>query len=462
MTRLNNKAFTILETLITLAVIAVSSVILATMMVEIKKNQKQIESKLKVTNVESAVQNLLSKIEDCSCQFRGKVFNSTLRTSQVNLSEIKLSCGAGSPVFVTTSTRAPSNQEVVSSMIAKEFVSTGNSNEYTTSFYITPVRAASDLKFQSVPIRLRVFTDPDSPLTAKRILGCGPAPLSIPTGLRAVAGDGQCTLTWNESSGARPISYTIKRSTVSGSASSGTTVCGNTGSLACLSTGLNNGTRYYYTVRSSNPYEASGWSAEVPCTPAVAPVAPVIAATLASRACTISWAPPAGTPPITYTVYMSTSSSVTTSSSVVCTTSSTSCTKSGLTDGVTYYFRARASNVAGNSPLSGTVSCRPETIITSSVSTSGDCIYIGCPAGTYITGCSLSFSGGDHRGCVSITYNGSSAFLKEGNECGRGWLGGSLSCSSVPPNRYMDSITCPINKPVKIYPGTGDRRGCPR
>lgn len=70
----------------------------------------------------------------------------------------------------------------------------------------------------------------------------------VPTGLSAVPGNGQISLTWTTSLGA--TSYKVKRSTTSGGTFA--TIATGVTSTSYVSTGLNNGTTYHYVVSAVN------------------------------------------------------------------------------------------------------------------------------------------------------------------------------------------------------------------
>jgi lysophospholipase L1-like esterase/fibronectin type 3 domain-containing protein len=88
-------------------------------------------------------------------------------------------------------------------------------------------------------------------------------PPSPPTGLSAVAGNTQITLSWTASSGA--TSYNVKRSTVSGGPY--TTLATGITATTYTNTGLTNGTVYYYVVSAVNTAGESANSNQASATP---------------------------------------------------------------------------------------------------------------------------------------------------------------------------------------------------
>lgn len=92
--------------------------------------------------------------------------------------------------------------------------------------------------------------------------GSTPA-LRAPTGLAAINGYKQISLSWNAVSGAD--SYKVKRSLTNGGPYS---VAGSTTATSLIDTGLTNGVTYYYVVSAMNGSEESSDSAQVSATPA--------------------------------------------------------------------------------------------------------------------------------------------------------------------------------------------------
>lgn len=89
------------------------------------------------------------------------------------------------------------------------------------------------------------------------------SPPAAPTGLQAIAGNAQVSLSWNASSGA--TSYHVKRSTTNGSGYTQIAAPTNTN---YTDTGLTNGTTYYYVVSALNAAGESANSAQASATPA--------------------------------------------------------------------------------------------------------------------------------------------------------------------------------------------------
>jgi hypothetical protein len=85
---------------------------------------------------------------------------------------------------------------------------------------------------------------------------------AAPSGLSAVAGNAQVTLSWAASSGA--TAYTVKRSTVSGS---GYANVATPAATSYTNTGLTNGTTYYFVVSAGNAGGSSANSSQVSAVP---------------------------------------------------------------------------------------------------------------------------------------------------------------------------------------------------
>ena len=90
------------------------------------------------------------------------------------------------------------------------------------------------------------------------------SPPATPTGINALPGNTQVTLSWNVSAGA--TSYNVKRATVSGGPY--TTIARGVTGASYVNAGLANGTTYYFVVSAVNAAGESGKSAQVAVTPA--------------------------------------------------------------------------------------------------------------------------------------------------------------------------------------------------
>jgi uncharacterized repeat protein (TIGR02543 family) len=100
-------------------------------------------------------------------------------------------------------------------------------------------------------------------------------PPAAPTGLTAVAGDGQVDLDWNDNTEPDLASYNVKRSTTAGGPY---TQIDNVTASAYTDTGVINGTTYYYVVSAlDTASNESNNSNEVQATPQGGPVDPPVA-----------------------------------------------------------------------------------------------------------------------------------------------------------------------------------------
>ncbi len=197
----------------------------------------------------------------------------------------------------------------------------------------------------------------DSPVASATFTVNGTVALPpAPTGLTATAGNGSVTLSWSASSGA--TSYTVKRSTTSGSGY--TTIASGVTGTSFTNTGLSNGTTYHYVVSASNSAGESANSSQAsaqPVAPITAPAAPTgLSATAGNASVTLSWSASSGA--TSYTVKRSTTSG--SGYSVVANNlTATSYNDAGLTNGTTYHYVVSASNSAGESANSAQASAQP-------------------------------------------------------------------------------------------------------
>ncbi|HYE11562.1 MAG TPA: fibronectin type III domain-containing protein [Patescibacteria group bacterium] len=180
---------------------------------------------------------------------------------------------------------------------------------------------------------------------------------SAPTIESAVAGDGHVNITWSEVEGS--TGYKIFSSITSGSYEEPlATVSGAVYSYDATS--LTNGITYYFAVKATNEGGDSEYSNEMSATPQVPiPGAPELYSPVAGNAqVSLSWSPAEGS--TEYTVFSSTTSDSYGSELDTVAGSVYSYDATGLTNGITYYFRVKAAN-PGGSVYSNQVSATPKT-----------------------------------------------------------------------------------------------------
>ena len=167
------------------------------------------------------------------------------------------------------------------------------------------------------------------------------------------ASSGKPMLTWNAVGGA--TSYRIYRSTSKGS---GYSLLGTTTATSYTNTGAKAGTTYYYRVKACNDAGLSPYSnivsGNVVVTPK--PAAPVvkIGNSASSGKPMLTWNAVSGA--TSYKVYRATSQKGT--YSLLGTVTATSYTNTGAKAGVTYWYKVKAVNSAGESAYSNIVSGR--------------------------------------------------------------------------------------------------------
>ena len=179
-------------------------------------------------------------------------------------------------------------------------------------------------------------------------------PPSSPTGVSAVAGNGQVTISWGAVSGA--TSYNIYWNTISGVTTAHTPIMGITSPH--LHSPLTNGTTYYYIVTAQNDGGESAPSTEVNATPVDPPGTPTgFAAVGGDKSVTHSWTVVAGV--TSYNIYWGTASGVNTGSPKLANVGSPNL-QSGLTNDTTYFYVITAENAGGESAASTEISATPE------------------------------------------------------------------------------------------------------
>ena len=192
-----------------------------------------------------------------------------------------------------------------------------------------------------------------------------------PTGLTAIAGNGQVTLSWTapaSDGGSKVTGYDLYVGTTA-DLSGNAPVARVTGTVVTV-TNLINGTRYYFGVTAVNRVGEGRPSNEVSAVPRTVPGAPTgLTATPGNSQVTLSWAAPTsgGAAISGYLIYEGTSPRHETGKPVNGSlVNGTSYTVTGLANGTTYYFRVTAVNTAGEGPSSAEMPVTLQPILSSS------------------------------------------------------------------------------------------------
>jgi Domain of unknown function (DUF4082)/Fibronectin type III domain/Bacterial Ig domain len=173
------------------------------------------------------------------------------------------------------------------------------------------------------------------------------------TNVKATAGTGSASLTWNApSSGGAPTTYTITPY-IESVAQPATTVTGTPPATGATVSELKGGSTYTFTVTASNSAgsgKASEPSNAVVPTEATVPTAPTaVTATAGNEKATLTWtAPSNGGSPITkYTVTPYVGSEAKTATTVTGTPPEPNAIVTGLSNGTSYTFKVTATNSIG-------------------------------------------------------------------------------------------------------------------
>ncbi|MCB1130149.1 MAG: hypothetical protein KDN05_03410 [Verrucomicrobiae bacterium] len=189
------------------------------------------------------------------------------------------------------------------------------------------------------------------------------SPPLAPTGLVATAGNGTVILDWNDNPEEDFASYTVYRSTTSGSGYS--SIANGLGTSAYTDNTVTNGTTYYYVVTatdtSANPSANSSEASATPVAPdTTPPAAPTgLAASAGDGTVDLDWEDNAEPDLASYTVYRSTTSG-SGYVSIASGLASSAYTDETVSNGTTYYYVVTATDNASNeSVVSGEVSATP-------------------------------------------------------------------------------------------------------
>ena len=174
-----------------------------------------------------------------------------------------------------------------------------------------------------------------------------PLPPAAPTGIVAIAGDGQARIEWSPVAGA--TSYNLYHSATSGSGTAGTRIAGAVSPQVV--TGLANGVLRHFVVTAVGPGGESVASSEAQATPQVAaPSTPTnVAATPGDGEATVSWTGVAGA--TTYNIYFATTAGAGVTGTKLSGAVSPQAVGT-LTNGTPYYFVVTAVGPGGESAAS--------------------------------------------------------------------------------------------------------------
>lgn len=448
----NQAGFALMQIMVVMSVMVLMTSGIVIMLNSLNKEQNTISTKIEYSAGMAIIKDMFQRNADCNCQIVGKVINANAANTEYTLSSIRTSCAVNAQTTDLMTTNLISNSDAlkVSRIRVSNIVSTGYANEFTGDLMVTPHVNNQMRIFNTGAVNFRFHTDPASPVNAKIIRGCGYVPLPQPSGLTATGGlgEGVCTFNWTPTVGRPTISYTVTGSTSQGQtlANKGDKFCSsNDGSTTCSINGLTPDVPHYFVMSASNLLQGtSPNSSMITCIPARLPGAPVLTAVGADRSCTLTWPTPAlGTNPKTYTIYRDSSPAVSKASTAHCVgTSANSCVVNGLTNGVTYYFKATSTNSAGESPLSNAISCLPADM---------------CRGNVQVT---LVFPGGCRKGRRTNNYTltlrdvesrpGGSRYFVRGNinvrkhhPCATVYCPVSFTCSGATVVPSSTNLSCP-------------------
>lgn len=181
---------------------------------------------------------------------------------------------------------------------------------------------------------------------------------SAPTALTASPADQSIAAGWTapDDGGASILGYDLQVNDGAGWVDAATST-----TTSAIAEGLDNGTAYEMRARAENSVGTGAWSDPISATPRTVPDAPEItAAAPSSKTVGVAWSTPAdGGAPIEGYLLQLRAAGGPWQDVVTTEAGTTQATVDGLTEGVAYEFRVRASNAAGDGPFGEAVGATP-------------------------------------------------------------------------------------------------------
>jgi uncharacterized repeat protein (TIGR02543 family) len=304
-----------------------------------------------------------------------------------------------------------------------------------------------------------------------------------PTGLNAVRGNTQATVTFTPVTGSATGGPAISTYTITAydanNTAVGTPCQASSSATSCVVTGLTNGTPYTFKATANNGlFTSSASAASSAVIPATVPDAPtsVSAAVTTAGASTVSFTGPLNNGGVALTGFTVTSSP----GGFTCTAAAnaTSCVISGLTNGTAYTFTVIATNEIGNSVASSaTTSVIPQTAAsapTTITATAGDgqasVAFSGAVAngstiasytvqaydsnGNAVSGATCT-SSTSHCTVTGLTNGSSYTFKVVANSTVYGAGSTTASTPSISSSAVTPATTPSAPTSVEVTPGTG-------
>lgn len=177
----NPRGFSIIEVLITVSIMSMMAMGIATLVVNATKDQRAIQEKFAMLEVQNSVLSSFSNSATCLQQLTGgapthlNLDAAAIATTSMPLSEIRAGILPTSPLLAKTGQPLPGyvgNQMIVSSMNFQNIEPTGNPNEYNG--YIEIMLDPASMIRPMKPIRIRqLFTArPDPSASSSLIEDC--------------------------------------------------------------------------------------------------------------------------------------------------------------------------------------------------------------------------------------------------------------------------------------------------
>lgn len=176
----SRSGFSLIEVLVTSSIVIIVALAFATLSQSLFKEFKGLTQKADAAEVRNSMILAFANSNICTWQLQGKKIRTSgvtaTNSSSTNISFTALYSGLTTNSYVIAKTNTPISVSgstlKVDSIHLKDIFSTGNTNEYVGTFYVTFDSDTLVRPLRDATAQVQFLVDPDDPANARGILGC--------------------------------------------------------------------------------------------------------------------------------------------------------------------------------------------------------------------------------------------------------------------------------------------------